>query len=273
MDTIKATSASAPFLVGPEVNEEKRGGTTTTYTYTGTLAQCQARRAIDRASGASTISLAPSGDGLWRLSVTYAGLPQEEGGSASDPAVNLHELDVQPEQIAIWESDRLRTFLSTEADVALVRRAVGMFLSNSPLYSGGTLIQNPTKTQYIDAMKAETTNDTDSEAVFNRVAAQGDFTTVFRSTYRRSITAASYNQVRAAYTGAGKIWTSGEVESFEGIPTSEWFGLPSAQWLKAPPRVSAAYGGKTEIQYYYSEIVRPSKYYYAAYNSATLVDA
>lgn len=273
MSVIVKSGQSTPVLHGPSVTEVKRDGVETTYEYEGTYSQCASQKILSRLQGASRMTLDPAEGGKWKLSVTFAGSPEEDGGPDVDEPQNLHELDIQPEQIAIWESDILRGYLSTEADVALVRRSVGMFLSNSPLYTGGALIQNPTKKQYIDAMKTETTNDTDAEAVFNRVAAQGEYTTVFRSTYRRSITAASWGQVQAAFTGAGKIWTTAEIVAFEGVPTGEWFGLPTVLWLKAPPRVSAAAGGKTEIQYYYSEIVRPSKYYYQAYGSATLIDA
>lgn len=271
MDTIKATGATAPFLTGPEIQEELRGGTTTTYSYTGTLNDCQIQRQIAKANGATSISLGPDGTGLWRLSTTFAGLPEDEGGAASEPVQNLHELEVSPEQVPVWECEIIRSHLSY-ADIALVRRAVGMFLSNSPLDVGGTVLTNPTKAQYVTQLLTETSNDTDSEALFNRVIAQGESATYFRSVYRRTITAASWAQVQAAFTGASKIWTSAEVVSAEGVPTSEWFGLPNVFWLKAPPRVSASYGGKTEIQYYYQEVTQPSKYFYAAYSGATLLD-
>jgi hypothetical protein len=64
------------------------------------------------------------------------------------------------------------------------------------------------------------------------------------------------------------------VVAFEGVPSNEWFGLnPTTLWLKAPPTVRAAAGGKTEIVYSYSQEIAPSKLFYSAYADATLTDA
>jgi hypothetical protein len=45
------------------------------------------------------------------------------------------------------------------------------------------------------------------------------------------------------------------------------------QWLKAPPTVQAVSGGKTQIQYYYTEFRQATKLLYTAYGTATLLDS
>lgn len=270
----RITSVSGAVLRGPEVTETERDGAQARYIWTGTLSQCQAQRDVARATGAQTIELGLAEGGQWQLAVVYPGTGEDEGGPEADEPFDLHEIDVQVETIPVWQSKTLRLYL-TEPDISAVKKAVEHYLSNGILYDTvtGEEIKNPTKAQYVAAMKTETTDDTDSETLFNRVIAGTDTVMEYREVYRRSITSASYSQVQAAYTGAGNIWTSSEVESFEGIPTSEWFGLaPSTLWLKAPPTVRAVAGGKTEIVYYYSQIIAPSKMFYTAYGSATLTD-
>ncbi len=97
-------------------------------------------------------------------------------------------------------------------------------------------------------------------------------TTQFNSIYRRRITAASYNQVQAAFTGQKQIWTTSEVVSFENVPSAWWFQLPtSLLWYKVPPQVSTVAGQKTEIIYNYIGGVQYWSGTHTAYGAATLL--
>lgn len=289
MDTIKATGATAPFLTGPEIQEELRGGTTTTYSYTGTLNDCQIQRQIAKANGATSISLGPDGTGLWRLSTTFAGLPEDEGGAASEPAVDLHELERSAEVGDFRTNAVLRNQFT--GDALYITTKVYDFYKRDGYADSSDYIrqtaaittawesQTPEARARLDISRLLTraslgAQNADCLALFNRlVAGGGDIVYKFNSVYRRTITAASPSQVRAAYTGSGQIWTSGEVEAFEGIPTASWFGLPSTLWLKMPPRVTASAGGKTDIEYsYQGGFDSASSFFYTAYGAASLLD-
>ena len=96
----------------------------------------------------------------------------------------------------------------------------------------------------------------------------------YHMVYRRTLTAARPNQVRAAYTGVGMIWTTGEVQSFEGISPSDWFQLPaSQQFIKSPPNVTATARQKTQLTYSYTQCFQATALLYDAYGSAVLLDA
>ena len=94
----------------------------------------------------------------------------------------------------------------------------------------------------------------------------------YNSVFRRTITAGDPSAVVAVFTGAGKIWTTAEVVTFEAIPNDGWFILPTAQWHKDTPRVLSVYGQKTQITYCYTEIKTASGLLYEAYGAATLID-
>lgn len=257
---------------GPEVEETYRNGEAISFSnvwsHEGTEAEIDAQRVTDRLNGASRITKRPAGNGLWQLIVAYP-FDTQTGGETEEPQ-DLHEIEVQVEQIPVWGSERLRDHMS-DSNIAIVKKYVELYLSGGALdgVSG-----NPTKADYITAMKAETTDDTDAENLFNRVASGTESALEYREVYRRTITAASWLQVQASYDGVGKIWTTDEVVGFEGVPNGEWFGLRNGmQWLKAPPSVQAAAGGKTQIQYYYTEFKQATALLYEAYGSATLLDA
>jgi hypothetical protein len=96
----------------------------------------------------------------------------------------------------------------------------------------------------------------------------------YHTVYRRTLTAATPQQVRASYEGATMIWTTDEVQSFEGISPFDWFQLPSgSQWIKSPPFVTATARQKTQLVYTYTECKQATALLYDAFGSAVLLDA
>lgn len=265
-------------VTGPEIEETYRAGAVVSksnvWKYEGTEAEINAQRITDIAAGATRVNKAPSGNGLWTLSSFFPfSIEEGEPGQLDEPQ-NLHEIEIQVEQISAYNSVRLRAYMSgTTAqknyDIALVKTFVDRFLAGDYKDANG----NPDIDTAATELKTLTNDDTKSEALFRRVLAGTDSAIEYRSVYRRTITAATWQQVQASYEGVGKIWTTAEVEAFEGIPTSEWFGLnPGMNWIKAPPSVTAAVGGKTQIQYFYTEFKLATNLLYEAYSGATMLD-
>jgi hypothetical protein len=285
-------SGATPILSGPEVTEQKTGGTDTRYTWKGSRAECIAQRDLIRGT-ANTIELRPAGDGTWELIATYAGQPEDEGGPDAELPVNLHELEISAEIVSVWQSTQLSTHFTAGA-LRIMSTVAKLYEDGSYSSMDGQYIKdlidnggltlttwNSQTTQaraLLDLVRLLTAASlsgeaTDAQAFFNTVIFVGtDKAYKYNPTYRRSVTSASFVQVQASFVGVGQIWTSGEVESFEGIPNGEWFGLPSTLWLKLPPRVSAAAGGKTAIEYsYQGGFDTASQFLYTAYGSATLI--
>jgi len=255
---------------GPETDWDVKTGWRSTWIYEGPQTEILAQRNIELSSGATQLRVSPNGNGLWEL---YAAYPASETGEpVLDDAQDVHEIEVQVEQISFWNSLKLRTYLSN-ADIAIVKSFAEKFLG------GGSLeeIAHPTRAEYITAMKEQITiaSRTNAEVVFDRFTSGTDGCIEYREVYRRTITAASPQQIQATYNGVGLIWTTSEVEAWEGTPAgTAWFGLQSGmQWLKAPPTVQAVSGGKTQIQYYYTEAVKATALLYTAHGSATLLDS
>lgn len=265
--------AQGVTITGPEVDEQNRGGKLTTYSYEGTYAEMVSQRDIERQSGASRIVLRPNGSGLWQLSSSYPWGDDDAQGATEQPQ-NVHEIEIQVEQIPCYNSETLRAYMSgttaqKDKDIGIVKVFVDRF------HAGDFKDANdlPDIDAAVTALQTLTNDDTNAGRLFRRILAGTDSFLEYRSVYRRTITAANWIQVQASYVGAGQIWTTAEVEAFEGVPTAEWFGLrPGMQWLKAPPSVQAVAGGKTQIQYYYTEFKQATALGYTAFGGATLLD-
>lgn len=283
MDEIR--SAPAPFESGPVVEEQLSGGATASYSWTGTRDEMVIKRAQVRASRPSTIRLEPDTAGHWRLTATFAGgaFGDGEGGNIEIP-VNSHELEVSMEQASIYNSpvlfenmisgsteDRANKILGATQRIAAKYNAGGFEPATG---SAHTSLTNAAAALAVEVLKIEPLKVSLAQRLLIAVCGRGmDSFLQFNTVYRRSITAASWFQVRAAYIGVGEIWTGAEVEAFEGIPTGEWFGLdPWSQYLKTPPNVGAAAGGRTTISYSYIGSKRASSLVYRAFGGAVLLD-
>jgi hypothetical protein len=125
----------------------------------------------------------------------------------------------------------------------------------------------------LDAANAATPaldSPTIAQALFINVCGRGLAAALEYSTvYRRTLTAATPQQVRASYDGAGMIWTTGEVSSFEGISPFDWFQLPAnQQFIKSPPNVTPTARQKTQLTYSYCK--QASALLYDAWGSAII---
>ena len=288
VDRIRAASAGpGPFLTGPEWDEKRIGtsanySASTSYTYKGTKDECISKRAEVRSVGCASLSIKPAGDGDWILTASFPGTPEDQGGPQSDPPVDQHELEVNIEQVPWENSVRLNGLIGTtyaSKVIGAVSIAVKNFHAGDYKPGKGEVTLTDVEKGVADVTKQLNKINagaftTSGVLLFRRLVGSGiEGVLSYNTVYRRTITAASFNQVQAAYTGVGMIWTNTEVENFEGIPTNEWFGLEqNTQWLKSPPHVSAVSGGKTQITYYYTGFKRASNFFYEAYGAATLLD-
>lgn len=279
-DLLRASGVIGPILSGPTTRYNKLDGYQSEYAYEGTQAECQAALATLVAGRAQDVMLAPSGNGLWRVSGTFAGTPNEEGGFDADPPTNIHELDTVAEQVAWNKSDVARSYFNAarqEYIIAILDFHINKYRNSAQTTDdpAAHIYQNfVTELTASLELVSGITETADALKLAKHVIAYGiESFTNYRPIYYRTITAASYNQVQAAYTGVGKVWTAAEVVAFEGVPESEWFGLDTNfLWLKSPPRVSASAQGKTQISYQYTGALSYSKFQATAYGSATLLD-
>lgn len=281
-------SGSTPTLRGPIVETREREGTTSRYPYTGSYEEIAAKRQELLARGATNLTMQPAEGGLWELDATFAGAPEEQGGATSEPPTNLHEIEFVEQVDPFYDNKTLQSKFSGDALAEIVRvwnKYEKEAYSDDSGYIKSTDVltawadKTPIQRARLDLTRMMTRASLTSQislatSFFNRLAAGGAGKSIrYESFYRRRITAASSSQVRAAYTGVMQIWTSAEVENFEGVPTAQWFGLPNTYWLKLPPRVTASAGGKTDIEYSYrGGMNNVTAFLYTAYGSATLLD-
>lgn len=236
-----------------DTNTASGGGTTRVYT--GSKAQCQAQKMVEQGFGATVTKLESTGDGNYQLTATYT-WDTSQGGSSS-PAINAHDLDIDIEQVDIYTSDVMRnqlytsfgTWAGVNGAVTFIKARVAEIESNPPaaiatveaefsIYAGAQLALMLNLFRGIGLHKITTCNQE-------------------KCVYKRRITAASYNQVQAGFTGASQIWTTAEILAFENVPSLWWFQLPAGyQWAKVGPIVSTVAQQKTEISYYYVRIFK-----------------
>lgn len=257
-------------------------GPATTRVFTGSRARCLAQRQVELGLGASTTKLEDTGDGNAQLTAGYT-WDTTQGGSAAQP-INSHELEINMEQVDVYSSEDMRTQLYTSfASWAGVNGAIAFIKGKVDQYEAAvSALPNTATGADITAVK------TAAEALFSIYSGaqlalmlnlfrgialhQQKNATQFNTIYRRRITAASFNQVQAGFTGVKKMWTTNEVLAFENVPASWWFQLPSTYlWLKTPPIVVTVAGQKTEISYNYIGCLTAWSGTHTAYNAATLL--
>ena len=283
-DRIVSSSSTSPILTGPTLRYDKRNGNTTEYVFEGAEVECKVKARQLIAQKADNVMVGPAGNGNWKVEAQFSGSELEEGGPDADQPTNLHELENTVEQVHWNKSARCRSFFNTSAQrCENIITAVAKHVTS---YQNGQTEKNIESLTFYANEQANLTIElnkisgitpteiADAKKLMGHILFYG-FETFYNynSVYSRTITAATYAQVRAAYTGVGQVWTSAEVVAQEGLPESEWFGLDaSVLWLKSPPRVSAASGGKTQISYNYVSAPSFSKFQASAYGAASLVD-
>ncbi|MGN6552523.1 MAG: hypothetical protein ACTHLW_02160 [Verrucomicrobiota bacterium] len=261
--------APGAYFKGIEIEENTISGSTTTWLYEGSKVEVDAQRALHLAMGATRISRAPKGDGNYELRASY---PYGELGAEAEEPQNVYELEISVAQPSVYQNPKLRSLLSDQLIGKVAKIAQG--------FEAGDYMVDADPS-YPDTAAAEAAVSTATSAnatalkLFKLVAyRKTDSFIEYETVFRRSITAASPNQIRAGYEGVGKIWTTDEVQAFEKVVPGGWFILePDMQWLKAKPNVVSVSNQKTQINYYYTQLKSASALLYDAYGDAVLLDA
>ncbi len=260
-----------PILIGAEVEQNTRTGSTTQRNFKGSYEECQIFKQNELSLGASQVILKAVGDGDWTLTTYY---PFDQFGF--EPlAPSVHELETNVMMQNIYASPKLRR-LFTDDQIAVIASVVRDYEGGKyPKEDGGD--KNAEAEQdVLDQMDLNGGADVDDLAVdfFRNVAYRKNDTFIeYSSVYQRTLTAATPFQVRASLEGVGKIWTTGEVMNFERLDINGFFQLDAdSQWLKSKPRVMSVAAQKTQVVYTYTECARASYFAYDPYGAARLLD-
>jgi hypothetical protein len=262
--------ATTPGALLTELNETNnaRTGKQCMGEFEGSLSDCQVKKLLLEAQGATEVTIRSKGNGYWTLQAHF---PFGFDGTVTDLGIvpSIHELDNVVQQTSIYRSTKLRTLLSTGASAK-----IGKLMRIIQEYQAG---QDDTGTgdygQAAAEAKAAAVDGTYGVSLLRAVAYLGVEEAIeYYSVYKRTLTAATPRQVVASYEGVGKIWTTTEVQTYEGIDPAGWFQLNSgSNWLKSRPNVIAAFGQKTQVIYTYTECQTALALTYDAYSAATLL--
>lgn len=272
MSADRINSKGVVVLQSEVFDTNTASGNGTTRTYTGSKVQMTAQRQVEIGFGATVTKLESTGDGNYRLTASYTW--DASLGSAVTPPVNTHELETDMESVDGLNTDI--TYAQLIASFGSVAGANGAraFL-NARLKRWDDSAQDAGAVTTIEAEFSGTYSGGQLTLMLNlfRGAAYHKLKgTQYNTIYRRRIVAASYNQVQAAFTGAGMIWKTSELLAFENVPSLWWFQLPSTYlWKKTPPRVLTTAQQKTEISYEYIAAATYWSGSNVAYNAATLI--
>lgn len=307
----RLTTGPGPFFVRSTSEFNPKQGWEVTEFWEGSENECRAKQAQFISLGASRVALEPKTDGNWQVRAMFSNNPAAPDISPFVDTMELEVNAVMraPYQSPVYRarfSDYdAPTQYSARANSTLgpVSDCARKYLSGRPaqeasLLASGAANPNAGKyawvspagvTAYVATRELAIQAELDSrlgtlglsgsellsaQRLFVNIAYRGvtgfiEYNTVFR----RTVTAGSPAAVTANFTGAGKIWTTAEVISFEGIPNDGWFVLPpGSQWHKDKPRVLSVYGQKTQLTYSYTEIATASALFYQAKGSAALID-
>lgn len=292
----RLTTGPGPFFVSSELEFNKNQGWDNTEVWEGSEGECRSRQAYFIANGANRIRIGPKGDGNWVVRATF---PYNQGAPEGN-IVDTKELEVNA-VLQHWTRSEVyrrrfndyipitrfslkaaRTY-GPIADCARkftagqpARGATGTYPFNNVQYTTREAAVEAELTLRLGQIPGLTVNErADALNLYYNVAYRGATGFLeYQQVFRRTVTAGNPQAVRANQTGAGKIWTSAEVITFEGIRGDDWFDLPpDSQWHKDKPRVLAVYGQKTQLTYSYTEIVTATALYYEAHGNAILIDA
>ena len=261
-----------PYQTGFELTENTRTGSVSRYTAEGSEQEIRNLRNIVRAGGASEIDFRPSGAGGYILTYQYS---TGENGQELIPRPSQYELDVEVSEVSIYLGIKLKTFL-TDDQIAIVQQVVEDF--NGRQFNRATAV-----TEAHNAIKAGfdpsslgtpalLLAEQYGYALFDTIALRGnDSVKQYHSVFRRTLTTATPNDVRASFFGAGKIWTTPEMQAYENINPTGFFQLdPKSIWEKSPPQVVSVANQKVQVVYHYTESLFASGFNYDAVGQAVL---
>jgi hypothetical protein len=269
-DRISSTGLTNLQSEAYEINRQV--GNSTTLVYSGSRQRMLAQRNIEYANGANVIKLESEGDGNYRLTATYS---KDISGNEEEQPVSVHELENTIEQVDVYNSDVLRSQLLTAFTTWSASNAALAFLKGEVDKWDAVENKNAAAITTIEADFSAAYSGTNLTLMLNLFRGiayhQIKQAPQFNSVYRRRITAANFNQIKAAFTGVKKIWTTSEVVDFETVPALWWFTLPTETlWFKCVPSVNSVAGQKTEIVYSYLGCAYAWSGIHTAYGSAVL---
>jgi hypothetical protein len=269
----RINSTGQPVIKSEKLVNNIRSGNNYDLVKTGSLSAMKVERMIALAGGASHIELESMADGNYQFTASY---PWDVvNGSNSEAPINSHELDESKEQVPWFQSDVVFAKLASAfgsytgaigAKSFLIRTVDWYNTQSTPEMTHASMEAGINAT-YTGGQLALMLN------LFRGVAYHKETTcdqTIVD--YKRRITAANFNQIQASFVGAGQIWTTAEVISFEQTPAEWWFQLPSSLlWFKSNPRVLTVAGQKTELIFSYKSCVTAWDGKNTAYASASLL--
>jgi hypothetical protein len=273
MSADRINSQATIVLKKDKLENNSRSGNRYTRVWAGSLTKMLAQRFVELFSGASHVELESTEDGNYQLTAEY---PYDViNGSNSEVPVNSHELDESFEQVSVWNSDvmlatlalNFASYAAAIAAKAFLNGAVNNFQSTAMDAAAITEAEAKFSAVYSSGQLAVMLN------LFRGIAYHGQTScNQTKIVYNRRITAASFEQIQASFTGSGQIWTTAEVVAQENTPSLWWFNLPTQLlWFKSNPKVLTASNQKTEVIFSYTSCVAAWSGNNTAYNSATLL--
>jgi hypothetical protein len=251
----RINSTGQPVIKSEKLINNLRSGNSYDRVKTGSLSAMMVERLIASSGGASHLELEALGDGNYQLTASF---PWDVvNGSQSEAPINSHELDESMEKVKWFQSD-------------VMLAQLGAIFGGTAGGAGAMNFLKAAVSSYQALTVKNTAAQTEAEAAFSATYSSGQLAlmlNLFRGVayqgweeadqtkivYHRRLTAASFKQVQASFTGAGQIWTTSEVIAFEQTPATWWFQLPSSLlWFKSYPRVLTVAGQKTELTFSYT---------------------
>jgi hypothetical protein len=296
-------TSSGPFFVGYETETTENEGSETIQVWQGTEVEVRSKRNLLVAQGANKVRISAGPGGDWQVRASF---PTDDS-DPNDKPVDVMELDTNVMMSSVYQSPifrkRFSDYSATTGGSFRAATVLGVIEDCARKYragmSGADLTYNATTYETAEEAIMAELNDRLARIVF--ITSNGTISTgsslnpaelkaarqlfvniafrqvlsfvEYNQVFRRTVTAGTPLAVKANFEGAGKIWTTAEVVSWEKIPADGWFTLPAdKQWHKDKPSVMKTYGQKTQLTYHYTEVVTASALLYEKYRDAVLID-
>ena len=258
-----AIPGAAVTVTGLSQEDNTRTGASSVCEWEGSYEDLLVKKAWAQGAGAGEVIGPDSkGNGYYKLVAHFPfGFDGEVTSYYTPPSV--HELETCISQTPIWRSSKIRTRL-TPQQIGIVQRVVsdyqagkasGDLTENDEALAEAAVVAKIAKNGGAVSGVTNLQAQTYGLDLFRAVALLGveDFIEYY-SVYRRSLTAATPEQVRVSMTDTGKIWTTPEIIAAEGVSATGFFDLDTTLvWIKSRPQVVGVAGQKTQVIYSYTE--------------------
>lgn len=249
----KATEGNHGLIeMQKEYTWSKTGGVSENRVWIGSHDDIDAKFSSNRLLAIQPISMtmARIGDSMrWKLSATFASDPSGGTDPGTTEAIsNTYELEDNQIQMPTCQNKILADMI-TDGAVNGIKEIFDQYAAQKLTLTAATK-------QVSDLLEEKAvTGDAADEAnlFFDDLMKGVDTYYDFHTVFRRTLTAVTKTQVGDSFTGIKKIWTTDQINTWEGLTGNPgiFFTLPTLQWLKLPPRVSAATNQRTQVSYEY----------------------